>query len=132
MRGPALPEGDSMIKTMFAGAVMAMTASASYAADLIVDYAPVARQCDTLAVSSLTIGQDLAFLEREVVSRMDRAIAVADDPRWIASTRPTFVWASETKVACGKAYGYLQSGWRDEDYLAKCDCFHAKMLRFMN
>lgn len=121
-----------MIKTMFAGAVMAMTASASYAADLIVDYAPVARQCDTLAVSSLTIGQDLAFLEREVVSRMDRAIAVADDPRWIASTRPTFVWASETKVACGKAYGYLQSGWRDEDYLAKCDCFHAKMLRFMN
>jgi hypothetical protein len=121
-----------MTRTILAWAVFALAASASHAADLIVDYGPVARQCDTLAVSSLTVGQDLAFLTKEVVSRMDHAIAVADDPRWISSTRPTFVWASETKVACGKAYGYLQSGWRDEDYLAKCDCFYAKMLRFMN
>ncbi|OHV81962.1 hypothetical protein [Ensifer sp. LCM 4579] len=121
-----------MIRTLIAGSVFALAASAGHAADLIADYAPAAAQCDTLAASSLTVGQDLAFLRSEVVSRMDHAIAVAEDPRWIASTRPTFVWASETKVACGKAYGYLQSGWADGDYLAKCDCFHARMLRFMN
>lgn len=121
-----------MFKRIFAGALIALAASASHAADLIVDYAPVARQCDTLDAASLTVQQDVAFLKKEVVARMDRAVAVADDPRWISSTRPTFVWASEAKVACGKAYGYLQSGWRDEDYLAKCDCFHATMLRFMN
>ncbi|MCA1490413.1 hypothetical protein I6F11_05705 [Ensifer sp. NBAIM29] len=121
-----------MIKRSCVGAMIAFSASAGHAADLIGDYAPVAAQCDTLAASSLTVGQDIAFLRSEVVSRMDHAIAVAEDPRWIASTRPTFVWASETKVACGKAYGYLQSGWADGDYLAKCDCFHSKMIRFMN
>lgn len=121
-----------MIRTIFVGAIVALAASAGQAADLVVDPVPVARQCDTLDASSLAMERDVVFLTKEVVSRMEHAIAVADDPRWISSTRPTFVWASETKVACGKAYGYLQSGWRDEDYLAKCDCFHARMLRFMH
>ncbi|NRP75897.1 hypothetical protein ILFOPFJJ_06821 [Ensifer psoraleae] len=121
-----------MIRVIFTGAVIVLAASATHAADLVVDYVAGARQCDTLDASSLAAGQDITLLTKEVVSRMDQAVAVADDPRWISSTRPTFVWASEAKVACGKAYGYLQSGWRDEDYLAKCDCFHAKMLRFMH
>ena len=59
------------------------------------------------------------------------AVAVADSPQWINSGRPAFVWASEAKVACGKAYGYLQSEYRDEDYLNKCECFHARMVRYM-
>ncbi|CAN7739677.1 hypothetical protein LJR257_006198 [Ensifer adhaerens] len=121
-----------MIRSMLAGAIVALMPFSSFAADLIVDYAPVARQCTELSQSSLTVEENVATLTKEVVSRMDEAIAVADDPRWIFSTRPAFVWASETKVACGKAYGYLRANWRDEDYLAKCDCFHAKMRRFMN
>ncbi len=121
-----------MFRAMFIGAVIAFSASASHAADLVYEYAPAARQCETLEASFLPEGRDLSLLRKEVVSRMEQAIAVADDPQWISSTRPVFVWASEAKVACGKAYGYLQSGWRDQDYLAKCDCFHAKMLRFMN
>lgn len=121
-----------MIRRMLAGAMVALMPFSGFAADLIVDYAPAARQCTELSQSSLTVEQDVTTLTKEVVLRMDEAIAVADDPRWISSTRPAFVWASETKVACGKAYGYLQSNWRDEDYLAKCDCFYAKMHHFMN
>lgn len=121
-----------MIRSMLAGVMLALMPISSFAADLIGDYAPAARQCTEISQSALTVDQDVATLTKEVVARMDEAIAVADDPRWIASTRPAFVWASETKVACGKAYGYLQSSWRDEDYIAKCGCFYAKMRHFMN
>jgi hypothetical protein len=121
-----------MIKSMLMVAIVAVTPAVSQAADLVVDDQPIAKQCTDLNDTSLTTGQDIAFLKEEVVARMDRAIAVGEDPRWTSSTRPVFVWASETKVACGKAYGYLQSNWRDEEYISKCDCFHAKMLGFMN
>lgn len=120
-----------MIRTAFVGAMIALTPIASRAADLAVDYAPVAGHCDAQAASVIA-SQDLAVLRNEVVSRMDQAIATADDPRWISSTRPVFVWASETKVACGMAYGYLQSGWRDETTTERCYCFYAKMVDFMN
>ncbi|MFT2215555.1 hypothetical protein [Rhizobium giardinii] len=121
-----------MIKSMLMMAILAITPAVSQAADLVVDAQPSAKQCTDLNDTSLTTDQDIAFLKQEVVARMDRAIAVSEDPRWISSTRPVFVWASETKVACGKAYGYLQSNWREEDYISRCDCFHAKMLSFMN
>ena len=71
-------------------------------------------------------------LRSEVVRLMDEAVATADSDRWVGSPRPVFVWANEAKAACGKAYGYLQSNVRDEDYLAKCACFHNRMLRFMH
>lgn len=62
---------------------------------------------------------------------MNEAVGVADSDQWIHSTRPAFVWASEAKVACGKAYGYLRSNYRDEDYLNKCECFHQRMRQYM-
>lgn len=121
-----------MIRSILIVAIIAATPVVSLGADLVVDDQPFARQCADLNGTPLAAGQDVAFLKKEVVARMDRAIAVAEDPRWISSTRPTFVWASEAKVACGKAYGYLQSNWRDEEYIAKCYCFHAKMIGFIN
>jgi hypothetical protein len=38
----------------------------------------------------------------------------------------------EAKVACGKAYGYLKTNYRDEDYINKCECFHSRMVEYMN
>jgi hypothetical protein len=120
------------IKSIFIVASIAATPVVSRAADPVAYDQPIARQCTNLNDTSLTADRDVAFLKEQVVIRMDRAIAVAEDPHWISSTRPTFVWASETKVACGKAYGYLQSNWRDDEYIAKCDCFYAKMIGFIN
>ncbi|EKF39830.1 hypothetical protein [Nitratireductor indicus] len=88
-------------------------------------YCPVAGGAKLLAIESN------ASLTTEVVRLMDEAVAVADSPQWINSGRPAFVWASEAKVACGKAYGYLRSEYRDEDYLNKCECFHARMVEYM-
>lgn len=82
--------------------------------------------------SNLITIESNADLQTQVVSMMDEAVAAANDPRWVDSGRPVFVWASEAKVACGKAYGYLKTNYRDEDYLNKCECFHNRMLEYMN
>jgi hypothetical protein len=71
-------------------------------------------------------------LKEEVVRLMEEAVAVANSDEWIYSSRPAFVWASEAKVACGKAYGYLKTSYRDEDYINKCECFHSRMVEYMN
>lgn len=95
-------------------------------ADLSVGgYCPVAGNAKLLSIDNN------AALSTEVVRLMDEAVAVADSSQWINSGRPAFVWASEAKVACGKAYGYLRSEYRDEDYLNKCECFHARMVQYM-
>ena len=57
-----------------------------------------------------------AALNEDVVKLMNEAVSVADDSQWINSRRPAFTWASEAKAACGKAYGYLQADYRDDDY----------------
>ena len=80
-----------MIKSMLMMAILAITPAVSQAADLVVDAQPSAKQCTDLNDTSLTTDQDIAFLKQEVVARMDRAIAVSEDPRWISSPRPVFV-----------------------------------------
>jgi len=89
-------------------------------------------QCTLATDSTLINQQNNAALTDEVVRLMNEAVGVADDPRWINSRQPAFTWASEAKVACGKAYGYLKASYRDEDWLNKCECFHSRMLQYMN
>ncbi len=82
---------------------------------------------------STLLGQENnAALSDEVVRLMNEAVGVAEDPRWISSRQPAFTWASEAKVACGKAYGYLKASYRDEDSINRCECFHSRMLHYMN
>ncbi|MBZ9810536.1 hypothetical protein LB542_00425 [Mesorhizobium sp. BR1-1-9] len=112
-----------------AAALLLTAGSAGYAADIIgapVDY------CRTVGTSNLVLTENTADLTEQVVKLMDESIAVAKDPAWINSSRPAFVWASEAKVACGKAYGYLKTNYRDEDYLNKCECFHDRMVEYMH
>ncbi|MCR4268054.1 hypothetical protein [Nitratireductor sp. ZSWI3] len=104
--------------TVFAGSAQSADLSTG-------GYCPVAGNAKLLSIDSN------ATLTGEVVRLMDEAVAVADSSQWIHSGRPAFVWASEAKVACGKAYGYLKSDYRDEDYLNKCECFHARMVEYM-
>ncbi|MCV0395625.1 MAG: hypothetical protein K5872_17325 [Rhizobiaceae bacterium] len=113
-----------------AAAVTGMQSGAS-AADLVVGIATVP-YCALAQNARLLYVEDNVRLTSEVVRLMDEAVAVADSPRWIHSSRPAFVWASEAKVACGKAYGYLRSSYRDDEYLNKCECFHARMVQYMN
>ena len=93
---------------------------------------PDADYCVVAGTSNLVLTENVAELKSEVVRLMDESIAVAGSSEWINSSRPVFVWASEAKVACGKAYGYLKTKYRDEDYINKCECFHSRMVEYMN
>ena len=106
------------------------TAGQGSAADLSVG--PYEDYCRVVGGSSLVLTENNGELTSQVVRLMDEAVVVANSSEWIDSSRPAFVWASEAKVACGKAYGYLKTNYRDDDYLNKCEFFHSRMLQYMN
>jgi hypothetical protein len=118
------------IKAVLAAALV-VAAGAAYAADMLETQAPIGGQCVAGQPVVLTSSSDGA-LRVEVTRLMDEAVSVADSPQWVGSARPVFLWASEAKVACGKAYGYLRSGYQDAEYLYKCECFHSRMISYMN
>lgn len=88
-------------------------------------------QCVQAGPAQLLSIENNAELTTEVVTLMTEAVNVADSDQWIDSSAPAFTWASEAKVACGKAYGYLQTGYRDDDTINKCECFHNRMRQSM-
>src|ERR1044071_8731740 len=108
-QGSAEPMGAKMrnsIKIVLAAVLLVGAGAAAYAADMLETQAPAAGQCVAGQPVILTSTSDGA-LRVEVERLMDEAVSVADSPEWVASPRPVFLWASEAKVACGKAYGYL-------------------------
>lgn len=114
-------------------AIMTMTTFLSgqaFSADMIGESTP--DYCAIAGTSNLLMTEDNVQLTSEIVRLMDEAVLVAKSDEAINSSRPVFVWASEAKVACGKAYGYMQTNYRDEDYINKCECFHSRMIEYMH
>jgi hypothetical protein len=120
----------SIGRGLLAGLCIAGCVSQGIAADL--STAPDADYCAVAGTSNLVLTENIAELKSEVVRLMDESVAGADSSEWINSSRPVFVWASEAKVACGKAYGYLRSNYKDEDTINKCECFYSCMVEYMN
>ena len=113
--------------------ILAMAAiGPAQSADLFSSQQPVAVAQCVGGQSSLLAVEDKSELKDAIDDLMEDSIAVAASPQWVGSARPVFLWASETKVACGKAHGYLRSGTRDAEYIYKCECFHARMTSYMN
>jgi len=111
------------MKHLVALAIAAIFMSSAQAADL--------GQCRIAGSSTLFTIESDAALTDEVVRLMNEAVNVADSEQWIISSRPAWVWASEAKVACGKAYGYLRYNVRDEQNLDNCECFYRRMQQYM-
>ncbi|MES0885309.1 hypothetical protein [Roseibium sp. SCP14] len=114
-----------MKKLLFAIAFLPLSMQGANAADLLGGY------CQLVQPSQLLTIESNKQLSDEVVRLMTEAVNVADDDKWIDNTSPAFTWASEAKVACGKAYGYLRTNTRDEENLNKCECFHQRMVSYM-
>ena len=88
-------------RSLLAGLSVAGFVGQGVAADL---YAvPDADYCAVAGTSNLVLTENVAELKGEVVRLVDESIVVASSSEWINSSRPVFVWASESKVACGKA-----------------------------
>jgi hypothetical protein len=113
-------------------AILITTGLVSGTASNAADYPLAVKQCIPMEQADLLLIDSISSLTDEVVRMMNEAVSVAEDPRWISYSRPTFVWASEAKVACGKAYGYLKSDYRDDQYLNKCECFYERMQHYLN
>ena len=117
-------------KLLASAALLLLAGTASFAADII--EGPTGDYCRVVGTSNLVLTDNIVDLKEQVVKLMDESGAAANSSEWINSSRPVFVWASEAKVACGMAYGYLKTNYRDEDTLNKCECFHDRMVEYMH
>jgi hypothetical protein len=111
--------------------IWTLSAGTAFAADIIRDINPVP-SCSEASTSALVATAGDAELRDEIVNRMDQSVAASESDRWIHSSRPVFLWANEAKAACGIAYGYLKTSYRDEESIGKCGCFYDRMRHFMN
>lgn len=116
------------MKSVISGIAIALCLSGSaQAADLF--GAP--NSCAVVTQSNLLSIADNGELTTEVVKYMTEAVNVAGSSEYTNSRSSAFTWASEAKVACGIAYGYLQYDHRDDDHINKCECFHSRMVDYM-
>tara|TARA_R110001599_G_scaffold89072_2_gene236159 strand:- start:29094 stop:29804 length:711 start_codon:yes stop_codon:yes gene_type:complete len=88
-----------------------------------------------IAFPGMALAQDGALmslgkteLRGEVESRYDAAVVATLDETVLRSTDSRYYWASETKVQCGIAMGFLKSGTKDADSVSKCEKFALRMV----
>jgi len=68
-----------------------------------------------------------AAIRPEIEQRYEAAVAATQSAEILRGNDPRFTWASETKVACGIAIGFLKTNTIDEDSINKCDDFARRM-----
>ncbi|MEQ8312004.1 MAG: OmpA family protein [Sphingopyxis sp.] len=77
------------------------------------------------ALADLPTGE----LRGEVQRRYDAALAMTGDRAVLAADSNAYAWASEAKVQCGIAMGFLKSSTRDAESLRRCDFAYGMMTR---
>lgn len=87
----------------------------------------VTSQASAQTARSPLLELDRSELRSQLQSRFDAAVQSAQSAEIKRAEDSRFLWASETKVQCGIALGYLKSGRTDEDSINKCDAFSARM-----
>lgn len=81
------------------------------------------------ALAQALADRPVGELRTEVKSRYDAALALTVDRSVVAANSNAYTWASETKVQCGIALGFLKSNTRDAESLRRCDSAYAMMNR---
>lgn len=79
------------------------------------------------SAQALNVNQSVSALRGEVKQRYDAALAMSTNPSVIAANTAVHNWASDTKVQCGIALGFLKSGTKDADSLRRCDFAYGMM-----
>lgn len=81
-----------------------------------------------LAQVDLT-SMDVRDLRPEVQRRYDEALAATTNPSVLASLGSSYMYASEAKVWCGIATGFLKNSIRDKESLTRCEKYHRLMTQ---
>lgn len=63
---------------------------------------------------------DIGALRGEIQQRYDAALTRSIDPAVVNANDTRFTWATEAKVQCGIALGFLKSSTRDETSISNC------------
>jgi len=66
-------------------------------------------------------------LRPAVERRYDEALAATTNPAVLASLGSNYLYASEAKVWCGIAIGFLKNTIRDKQSLTRCESYHRLM-----
>jgi outer membrane protein OmpA-like peptidoglycan-associated protein len=66
-------------------------------------------------------------LREELEQRYSAALQATRAPDVIAATDSRYTWASEAKVECGIAIGFLKSGTHDPESVGRCDDAYGRM-----
>lgn len=98
----------SLIKALVAGAAVSVAFPAS------------AQMVDLTSM-------EVRDLRPEVERRYDEALAATTNPVVLASLGSTYMYASEAKVWCGIATGFLKNAIRDNQSLTRCERYHRLM-----
>lgn len=69
----------------------------------------------------------VSAMRGEVTKRYDAALQATLAPDVVRSNDDRFTWASEAKVACGIAIGYLKTNTVHQDSINKCDDFSRRI-----
>ena len=67
-------------------------------------------------------------LRQELDQRYSAALQATQSPEFIRAADSRYTWASEAKVECGIAIGFLKSGTRDRESIARCEDSYNRML----
>jgi OmpA-OmpF porin, OOP family len=73
------------------------------------------------------LDRSIPEIRTEIDQRYQAAVAQTLAPAILAKNDPRYTWASEAKVACGIALGYLKTKTVDEESINKCDEFARRM-----
>lgn len=81
------------------------------------------------ALAQALADRPMGELRGEVQTRYDAALAMTTDSAVVAADSNVYAWASEAKVQCGIALGFLKSNTRDAESLRRCDFAYGMMTR---
>ena len=65
-------------------------------------------------------------LRGELQTRYDAALTATNDTTVVSADDPRYIWASEAKVQCAIAIGFMKSSTRDETSIRKCGDAYAR------
>ena len=100
----------SLVKALVAGTVLCAA------------YPAAAQEVDLTSM-------EVRDLRPEVQRRYDEALAATTNPAVLASLGSAYTYASEAKVWCGIATGFLKNSIRDKESLTRCEKYHRLMTQ---
>ncbi|QNE04800.1 OmpA family protein [Croceicoccus marinus] len=108
-------------------------AAKSVAGSLAMVLGQLAFSQPALAQYEVQTGQDLTALGdgelRDALQmRYDASLAATLDPAIVNATDARFHWASEAKVQCAIALGFMKNDLRDGDSIRKCNAAYERLM----